>query len=253
MARGSRPALGGLFLLIAVGFAGIAVAAALAGGGAWVIAVASGLLAAVDGRAWRCGPSGRRLYALTDGKRRTRDPGPLARVQADGRPGAPRPADPHVRAAREVRRRPARQRAPGARRGGRPRLVRAARPDRRDRAVRPGARHQVRDVRDRADQGLDHRRAALHGLGAALGAGAGARHRAVDRGARGEAPPRAERRGDLRRARDHRGGVPGFAARDLPLLDRGARRAVGGRRRRRPGRADRHARGSGGARSRRRR
>jgi hypothetical protein len=46
MARGSRPALGGLFLLIAAGFAGIAVAAALAGGGAWVIAVASGLLAA---------------------------------------------------------------------------------------------------------------------------------------------------------------------------------------------------------------
>jgi len=46
MARGSRPALGALFLAIAVGFAGIAVAAALAGGGAWVIAVASGLLAA---------------------------------------------------------------------------------------------------------------------------------------------------------------------------------------------------------------
>jgi hypothetical protein len=46
MARGSRPALGGLFLAIAVGFVGIAVAAALAGGGAWVIAVASGLLAA---------------------------------------------------------------------------------------------------------------------------------------------------------------------------------------------------------------
>jgi len=46
MARGSRPALGGLFLLIAAGFVGSAVAAALAGGGAWVIAVASGLLAA---------------------------------------------------------------------------------------------------------------------------------------------------------------------------------------------------------------
>ena len=46
MARGSRPSLGALFLLIAAGFVGIAVAAALAGGGAWVIAVASGLLAA---------------------------------------------------------------------------------------------------------------------------------------------------------------------------------------------------------------
>jgi hypothetical protein len=46
VARGRRPALGALFLLIAVGFVGIAVAAATAGGGAWVITVASGLLAA---------------------------------------------------------------------------------------------------------------------------------------------------------------------------------------------------------------
>ena len=38
---------------------------------------------------------------------------------------------------------------------------------------------------------------------------------------------RADRRGDRRQARDHRGGVPGFAARDLPLLDRRARRALG--------------------------
>ena len=45
MARPSRPSLGILFALIAAGFAGVAVAAALAGGAAWVIAVAAGLLA----------------------------------------------------------------------------------------------------------------------------------------------------------------------------------------------------------------
>jgi hypothetical protein len=39
-----RRPVGILFLLIAVGFAGVAVAAALEGGRAWVIAVASGLL-----------------------------------------------------------------------------------------------------------------------------------------------------------------------------------------------------------------
>ena len=42
--RGRSP-LGGLFLLIAAGFAGVAVAAALAGGAAWVIAGAAALLA----------------------------------------------------------------------------------------------------------------------------------------------------------------------------------------------------------------
>ncbi len=40
-----RPSLGVLFGLIAVGFAGVAVAAALAGGLAWVVAVAAALLA----------------------------------------------------------------------------------------------------------------------------------------------------------------------------------------------------------------
>jgi hypothetical protein len=40
-----RPALGALFVLIAAGFAGIAVAAAFAGGRAWVIAAAAALLA----------------------------------------------------------------------------------------------------------------------------------------------------------------------------------------------------------------
>jgi hypothetical protein len=41
-----RRPLGGLFLLLATGFAAVAVFAALAGGGAWVIAAASGVLAA---------------------------------------------------------------------------------------------------------------------------------------------------------------------------------------------------------------
>jgi hypothetical protein len=45
VARGKRPSLGALFLLLAAGFAGIAVYAAVAGGIAWVIAVAAGLLA----------------------------------------------------------------------------------------------------------------------------------------------------------------------------------------------------------------
>ena len=81
----------------------------------------------------------------------------------------------------------------------RSRLVRAARPDRRDRALRPRPRDQVRDLRDRADQGRDHRRAALARLGAALGALARARDRARDRRARAQArtarrPTRRSRR-----------------------------------------------------------
>ncbi len=54
MARTKRPALGALFALIAVGFAGIAAAAAQAGGTAWVIAGAAALLALWMGEmAWR--------------------------------------------------------------------------------------------------------------------------------------------------------------------------------------------------------
>ena len=100
----------------------------------------------------------------------------------------------------------------GPRGRGRPRLLRPARPDRRDRALRARPRREVRDVRDRPDQGRDHRRAALHGLGAALGALARARHRARDRRARGASRPRADRRGDLEEARHHRGGARGRAS-----------------------------------------
>ena len=45
MARGSRRPLGALFLVLAVGFAGIGFAAARAGGAAWVVALAAGALA----------------------------------------------------------------------------------------------------------------------------------------------------------------------------------------------------------------
>ncbi len=124
--------------------------------------------------------------------------GSLAGVPAHPRREAARPADPHVRAARQVRGRTPRQRPARARRRGRPRLVRPARPDRRDRALRPRPRREVRDLRDRPHQGLDHRRAARARLGAALGPGPRPRHRARDRRARVEARPRAERRRDRR-------------------------------------------------------
>ena len=45
VARSRRPSLGVLFLLIALGFGGIALAAALAGGTAWVIAATAAALA----------------------------------------------------------------------------------------------------------------------------------------------------------------------------------------------------------------
>jgi hypothetical protein len=45
MTRRKRPALGALFLLLTTGFVGIAYAAARAGGTAWVVAVAAGVLA----------------------------------------------------------------------------------------------------------------------------------------------------------------------------------------------------------------
>ena len=45
MARGKRPSIGALFILLAAGFAGMAVYAATTGGTAWVIALAAGVLA----------------------------------------------------------------------------------------------------------------------------------------------------------------------------------------------------------------
>ena len=101
-------------------------------------------------------------------------------------------------AARQVHRRPDGLGPAVARRGGRPHLLRPARPDRGDRALRPRARDQVRDLRGRSRQGRDHRRAALARLGAALGARPRARRREGPRQARGEAAARADRRGDGR-------------------------------------------------------
>ncbi len=43
--RQKRPALGALFLLLALGFAGIAYAAAVAGDAAWIVAGVAALLA----------------------------------------------------------------------------------------------------------------------------------------------------------------------------------------------------------------
>jgi hypothetical protein len=52
--RHKRPALGALFALIAIGFAGVAYAAAVAGDAAWVVAGAAALLAIWMGElAWK--------------------------------------------------------------------------------------------------------------------------------------------------------------------------------------------------------
>ena len=52
--RQKRPALGALFALIAIGFAGVAYAAAVAGDAAWIVAGASALLAIWMGElAWK--------------------------------------------------------------------------------------------------------------------------------------------------------------------------------------------------------
>ena len=121
-------------------------------------------------------------------------------------------------AAREVRRGQDVERPSGAHRGGRPDLVRPARADRRDRALRARARDQVRDFRGRSDQGLDHRRAALARLGAALGAREGARDRG--RARRSSSGSSGVRRPTRRSpdARDVDGRLPGQPAPDLELL-----------------------------------
>ena len=150
----------------------------------------------------------------------------MAPVQGDRRCACARAAGGRLFAAGEVRGGADGQRPAGACRGGRPHLLWAGGADQRDRAFRGRARDQVRDLRDHADQGLDHRRAALAGLGAAFGSRPGAGDRACQRQARASAAARADRRGDGRRAEDGRRGVPGRAGADLQLDDRGAGRAV---------------------------
>ena len=70
-----------------------------------------------------------------------------------------------------------------------------------DRQVRSRPRLQVRDVRDLAHQGRDHRRAAFDRLGAAVGARQGARDRARVLEARERAEAHARRQGGRGRAR----------------------------------------------------
>ena len=164
------------------------------------------------------------------------------RYKASGSRPRARTARRRLLPAGEVRRRPDVLRPARPCRGVRPHLLRADRPDQRDRALRHRARDQVRDVRDHAHQGRDHRRAARARLGAALGARPRARDRARPRQARAPAAPDADRRGDGARARALGRGVPGGAGQDLQLHGRRARRAVGGLGLlRRPGLAARHA------------
>ena len=144
-----------------------------------------------QGHGWR--PTSRRSSCGTCG----------AATRRRGRACA-RAARRRLLAAGQVRRRPHGLRPAGARRGGRPHLLRPGRPDQRDRALRPRARDQVRDLRDHPHQGRDHRRAALPGLGAALGPRQGPRDREGQHQARAPAPARADRRGDVARAGDHR-------------------------------------------------
>src|SRR6185503_17493114 len=129
-------------------------------------------------------------------------------------------------AAGQVRLRPHGLGPAGARRGVRPHLLRPGRPDLGDRALRPGPRDQVRDLRDHPHQGRDHRRAALAGLGAPLGPRPRAGDRASELQARARVAARPDRRGDGLPAGDDRRGVPGRAAADLQLDRRRARRAV---------------------------
>ena len=167
-----------------------------------------------------------------DERQGDRAKGPVAPVQGRRRREGARAARPRVLAAGQVRGRPHVERPARARRGVRPDLVRPARPDLGDRALRPRARDQVRDVRDHAHQGLDHRRAALARLGAALGARQGARDREDERQARAQAAPRADRPGDGGGARTSRWtSSRSRLLRDLELVGRRARRAVDGLRR----------------------
>ena len=128
----------------------------------------------------------------------------VGRVQEDRSEGAARSADRALRPRGQVRGRPRVGRTAPPRRRGRPRQLRDHRADRRHRAVRAGAQHQVRDLRRAPDQGCDHRRAALHRLGAPLRPGQGPGRRAVVLQARGHPPPDAHRRGGGGRPRDDR-------------------------------------------------
>ena len=108
VACSQRRALGALFLLLALAFAGVAFAAASApgasaGGSSPSPPSRSPSGSAVDGRSRPPEEKPRRTaYSLRVAAGDTQS---LARVPRNRGQGAPRPADPDVRAAREVRRR----------------------------------------------------------------------------------------------------------------------------------------------------
>ena len=239
-----RRALGLLFLVLTLGFAGIAIAAGREG--VWVIAFAA---AALGG--WMATCRSRLRAAALQLRNRPNHAAyslPVAKaedtsalwlaVPQHARPGAPRPADPHLRAARQVRRRPPRQRPARARRRGRPRLVRAARPDRRDRALRPRPRaSSSRPTRSRGSGARSSTSCARS---------TGCRARCAPARARSSARSPSSRRSSAARRPTRRSPTKlGITVeeledepdRHLPLLDRGARRALDGLGRRRPGRA----------------
>ena len=166
-----------------------------------------------------------------DQRQSDRAEGPVASLQGRRLRSGPRAARRRLLTARQVRRRPHVLRPARARRRGRPHLLRADRPDQRDRALRPRARDQVRDVRDHAHQGRDHRRAARARLGAALRARPRPRDRAASTASSstGCTARRPTRRWPRELEHLDRG-VPGGAGQDLQLHGRRARRAVGGRR-----------------------
>ena len=231
--RVQRRLLGLLFAALALGLGLVAVYSALEGGSRLGDRARSRGARALDGRprpartrspARLRSPPARGVFSCRGCGRS--NPSALAGVPEVERSGASRPAHPHVRAAREVRRRPRGGEPPRARRRAGSRLVRAPRPHRRDRALRSRSRDQVRDVRHGPHPRRDHRRAPLARLGAAFGSHARAPDRARDRRAREGADARADGRGDREEARRDGGGARRQPARDLALLGRGARRAV---------------------------
>nr|WP_240917620.1 sigma-70 family RNA polymerase sigma factor [Phycicoccus sp. HDW14] len=147
-------------------------------------------------------------------------------------PGGPRAALPRPPSDRRLRGALPERPPPLPRRRGRPDLRRDARAGRRRRVVRPRPRGAVRPLRRHPHQGRPARRAALDGLGVALGAHQGARAGRRARRAHRRARARAGRpRGRRPDGHDPRGGARGLAlgaplgrrAHRLPRRRRGRR------------------------------
>ena len=120
---------------------------------------------------------------------------------------------------------------PPEHRAGRPRLLRHLRADRRDRQVRPRARDQVRDLRDRPHPRRDHRRAAQHRLDPALGPLKAREVEQAYAGARGQAAAHPDR-GRGRRRDGHRARGPAHVLQPGLLRQRRRPRRAAARRRR---------------------